>query len=452
MVFKNFRLNILWRVLVLAIILGSSLYLIIESQYLAGVLIGAMAGISIYNLVYFIEGTQRKVTFFLESIDNSDFTVKFSQDDKYGKTFKGLNTAFNKVLEAFRQTRSEKEEHLQYLNTVVQSVRVGLLSFDQDGKVELLNSTAIRLLGTPYLHNIGELAKYHPTLLKIIKKLAPGGNVLLRQHSEKDELQLSITATELRMRGKSFKLVSLQNIQSELQQKELEAWQNLTKVLRHEIMNSITPITSNIETMNEMMEDELSWQSDTKQLTEETTQDIAKALKAIEKRSKGLLHFVDAYRSYSSIPQPNFSLFKVQDVLERVVHLFKSEIQKMSVDVSCKVTPPDLELTADAELIENVVINLFKNALEAVKDTPNSKVELTSKLDHQSHTLIEVQDNGPGIIPEAVNQIFIPFYTTKKSGSGIGLSLSRQIMQLHNGNLTVDSEPEKAQTMFTLRF
>lgn len=452
MIFKNFRLHIVFRVLSLALIISATTYFLIQKQFLMASIAAIIIAIMITNLIFFLESTNRKVTFFLESIENSDFTVKFSRDSKSGKSFKLLNQAFNHVLDAFREIRAEKEEHLQYLNTVVQYVRVGLISYDQDGQVELFNNAAIKLLGTPYIRNISELKNHDSQLHEVLLKIRPGDNLLLKQVVNKEEIQLSITATELRLRGKAFKLVSMQNIQPELQQKEVEAWQNLAKVLRHEIMNSITPIVSHVETLNEILSDDHSWTHDKKLLTSETTEDITKALKTIEKRSTGLLHFVNAYRSFSEIPTPHFEQVKIQDLLERVVQLFEREIKKQTVTVAIKVTPLDLEINADHELIETVLINLFKNALEAVQGKHTPKIDLTGSFNNQSHTIIEIKDNGSGIIPEAQDQIFIPFYTTKEKGSGIGLSLSRQIMQLHYGNITVESDADLKETTFTLQF
>ncbi|MEN7551120.1 ATP-binding protein [Rapidithrix thailandica] len=451
MTFNHFRVQILWRILLLALTFGGCTYFTVSERYLWTGLCGIVSAIIVYNLIYYMESTNRKVAFFLESVESSDFTVKFSKDSQLGKSFRELNEAFNKVLEAFRLVRAEKEENLSYLNTVVQYVRVGLLSYDYDGKVELYNNAAIKLLETPYLRNIAELEKYHPTLLQILKKIQPGSNMLLRHSQKNEELQLSVTATELRLRGRAFKLVSLQNIQPELQQKEAEAWQNLAKVLRHEIMNSITPITSYIETLNEILEEELA-KNNSPQLNSQTIQDITKALLTIEKRSKGLLHFVNAYRSFSNIPKPNFSTFKVKNLLERVAQLFKVEAQKSNITLTCKAHPFDLELTADLELIETVLINLLKNAIEVTHEAPTPQVKLIGGIGSHCEVFIQVSDNGPGIIPEALEKIFIPFYSTKKQGSGIGLSLSRQIMYLHNGKLTVNSDLMKRETVFTLHF
>lgn len=410
-----------------------------------------VSSVMVYQLIRYMETTNRKLTFFLESIENSDFTVKFSRDNKYGKDFQQLNQAFNQVFDAFRDVRAENESHLQYLHTVVQYVSIGLISFDQEGKVELFNNAAVKLLGTPYIHNISELESSNSELLEILRNIKPGENTLLKKTLNNYELQLSISATELRLRGTAFKLVSITNIHHELQHKEIEAWQNLTKVLRHEIMNSITPIVSHVETLNEIISDDMSWTPDTRLLTPETTEDLTKALKTIEKRSKGLLHFVDAYRNFSEIPTPTFGIVKVRDMFERLIGLFQGETKKHKIQLITQIIPEDLEISLDQELIDTVLINLFKNALEAVREQKNPTIKLNARLDDQAHAIIEVQDNGPGIIPEAQDKIFIPFYTTKEKGSGIGLALSRQIMQMHRGNLTVKSEPEE-NTVFTLHF
>jgi len=439
-----------WRSLLLAVSMASGIYFFLEGQLMTAFLSLLVAAVMVYQLIRYLESTNRKLIFFLESIENSDFTVKFSRDDKSGKDFKQLNQAFNHVFDAFREVRAEKEAHLQYLHTVVQYVRIGLISFDQQGKVELFNNAAVKLLGTVFIRNISELAATNPELLQILQNIKPGENTMLKKYLNHDELQLSVSATELQLRGKAFKLVSITNIHDELQQKEIEAWQNLAKVLRHEIMNSITPIVSHVETLNEIISDKMSWSSGGV-LTPETTMDLTKALKTIEKRSKGLLHFVDAYRNFSDIPTPEFRLVKVRDLFERLTGLFQGETKKMNIKVTAEVIPESLQIRLDQELIDTVLINLFKNALEAVWKIEAPRIELKARLNDQARAIMQIHDNGPGIIPEAQDKIFIPFYTTKEGGSGIGLSLSRQIMLMHHGNLTVKSEPDR-NTVFTLHF
>ena len=450
MTFKNFRLQIICRSLIIGLALGGCIYFLSTGQtaYLIGL---AMVGvIGIYNLIKYLEATQRKLAFFLESIENSDFTVKFSKDDKQGKGFQKLNHAFNQVLNSFREVRAEKEAHLQYLHTIVQYVRIGLISFEQNGKVGLINNAAVRLFGIGYIRHLSELKSTHHPLWELLTNIQPGETKLFSQTNANEEVQLSISANELRLRGDIFKLVAVTNIQSELQQKEVEAWQNLAKILRHEIMNSITPIVSHVETLNEMLDDEMSWTPDHKYLSVETADDLTDALKTIEKRSKGLLHFVDAYRSFSEIPTPSFENIKISDVFERLTRLFQGETKRLNISVETNINPKGLRVHADQELIDTVLINLFKNAMEALDKVTDPRIVLSARNNENNTTLIQVQDNGPGIIPEALSKIFVPFYTTKDNGSGIGLSLSRRIMQVHHGNLTVTSEP--GNTLFTLHF
>ncbi|MDW7693105.1 ATP-binding protein [Flammeovirgaceae bacterium SG7u.111] len=449
--FKNFRLGIFLRVLLLAITAVISMYLwFIQENELTAIIVGVGAIYLVSNIYHYVENTNRKLTRFLEYIKYSDFASGFSADNKLGNSFKELNDSFNEVLEAFRKARSEKEEHLQYLNTVVQHVGIGLLSFDTEGHVELLNSAACRLLHITNIVNIKDLEDINEELTEVIRQLKPGNTSLYRSV----EQQLSINATEVRLKGKTFKLISLQNIQIELQQRELEAWQNLTSVLRHEIMNSITPISSLIATMHEIFDDELPEdyeEMESVNISTEVIEDVEEALSTIGRRSNALIRFVNAYKEFTHIPKPKFKHASVKQLLDSIVQLLQNDIQSKDVELKYNLVSNSMKITMDTELIEMVLINLLKNATQAVQGNEGAYVELRCDLDENNHASIKVIDNGPGIIPEALEQIFIPFYTTKKEGSGIGLSLSRQIMQLHKGSLTVQSVPN-VKTEFKLTF
>lgn len=399
------------------------------------------------DIFRFVSQTNRKLTRFLESVKYSDFISGFTADNKLGRSFKDLNIAFNEVLEAFRKARSEKEEHWQYLNTVVQQVRTGILSFDGDGNIQLMNANAKKFIGINSIRNINELIPVNPKLYHAINSVAPGKSEL---YKGSNELFLTIQSTDLRIRGADVKLVTLQNIQPELQMQELEAWRNLTRVLRHEIMNSITPISSLTSTLREILDHDMEKKDHHYELKEEGADDLREGLGTIENRSKGLIKFIDAYREYTSLPKPKMSIVRLKDVVEKVAQLMKPELRKTSIDFSYRCSSEYLTIQADVEMIEQVLINLLKNAIEALSETVNPKLELNGLYD-ESAVKIEVIDNGPGIIQEAVEHIFVPFYTTKRTGSGIGLSLSRQIMQMHNGSITVESEPD-VRTIFTLRF
>lgn len=413
----------------------------------AAILMGVIIVLQHIEIFRFVSVTNRKLTRFLESVKYSDFITGFTSDNKLGSSFKELNTAFTEVLEAFRKARSEKEEHGQYLNTVVQQVRTGILSYDSDGHVQLINANAKRFMGVASLKNIRELISLNPKLYHSINAVEPGKSELYKGNNE---IYLTIQATELRIRGADVKLVTLQNIQPELQQQELEAWQNLTRVLRHEIMNSITPISSLTSTLREILDHEMTRKGDVYELKEEGADDLREGLATIENRSKGLIRFIDAYREYTSLPKPSFRQVRMKDMIEKVAHLLKPDLKKTSIDFTWECSSEYLTINADEEMIEQVLINLLKNAKEALAETENARLQLIGKYEDGS-IRIEVIDNGPGIIREAIDHIFVPFYTTKRTGSGIGLSLSRQIMQMHNGSITVESEPD-VRTVFTLRF
>jgi len=403
--------------------------------------------IELVELFHFINVTNRKLTGFLESIRYSDFVSSYNSGKRLGSSFRELDESFNGVMDAFRKTREEKEEHWQFLNTVIQHISVGIITFDSNGDVGLANTVAKRYLGTPQIRNISEVLSVSPTLHDQLQQIKPGKSQLLNINTQ---TQLSIQATEIRLKGRLFKLVSMQNIRSELQQKELDAWQNLTRVLRHEIMNSITPIASLTSTLKDILSEDLREKENQYFINSPSVEDLQEGLDTIMSRSKGLVHFVDAYREYTSIPEPRFERIEIKELLDHAARIEKPDIVKNKIDFTSVTLPEDLTIYADSEMMELVLINLVKNALEATLKVDKPKVILMGRIDIDNSTIIEVIDNGIGIEPEALERIFVPFYTTKEQGSGIGLALSRQILQLHGGTIQAASSP--GHTVFTIRF
>jgi two-component system nitrogen regulation sensor histidine kinase NtrY len=317
--------------------------------------------------------------------------------------------------------------------------------------VALINNAAKRLLKVVRLKNINELSKFSKKLVDTLLKMKPGEKELVKIQDSNEFLQLAIYSTEFILRENKYTLVSLQNIQSELEEKEMEAWQNLIRVLTHEIMNSVTPISSLASTVNEMLIDSFVGKEASKQIGEETIDDVRGAVQTIEKRSKGLLNFVESYRKLTRIPRPNFEIFPVSSLFDRVEQLMKTQIGDNGIHFETSVDPESLELTADAEMVEQVLINLVLNSIDAVKIRHDGKIQLTSRMDERGRVIIQVIDNGPGIDEDVLEKIFIPFFTTKEHGSGIGLSLSKQIMRLHRGTIAVQSKKGE-ETVFTLWF
>ena len=392
-------------------------------------------------LFQYVTNVNRKLTYFLESVRYSDFTINFRHDNKMGKTFQELNQQFNEVLHAFRQARAEKEANLQYLNTIVQHIGTGLITFDSTGQVNLINNAALRMLGIYRLHQLSELKDKHPRLYELLSNLDSGVRELYRTPNDQP---LALQGAAIQMRGMWVRIVVLQNIQTELQQQEVESWQNLTRVLRHEIMNSMTPIVSLVGTMRLIVNEDIE-KSTTDQ---EAVNDLKEALQTLEKRSKGMMQFVNAYRDFTTLPKPVFANLNVGELLQEVIQLLQTDLTRSGVLWKLSVKPETLTIKADAGQIQQVLINLIKNASESFSQQTDRLITL-SAYQNDNLAIIEVQDNGDGIEPEAIDNIFIPFYTTKKTGSGIGLSLSRQILQQHNGQLNVVSEVGKG-TVFSL--
>ena len=452
---KHFRFGVIWRVTLLVATLALWLYLIFRTEYYVSMsLLLAIIILEVIQLIRFVERTNEKLTRFLNSIRYSDFSRAFP-DHGLGSSFESLNTAFSRVIEEFKKERSEKQEHFRYLQTVVQHVGIGLISFNHKGEVELINTAAKRLFQIPTLRNIKALGEISEPLLKSVMALKGGNRSLVRIVVDKETLQLAMYATEFRMHNELYKLVSFQNIHTELEEKEMEAWQNLTQVLAHEIMNSITPISSLSDTVYMLLDEKSVEKNDHYSIDKEAIQDVKEALQTIKNRSRGLMRFVNSYRDFTQIPEPHYEHFSVKELLQRLRNLNKGEAEAQDVEIRVMVEPESLEVTADPHLIEQTLINLMKNAFRALEDVENAVISLKGFMDSDGKVVIEVQDNGAGISKENLQKIFIPFYSTGKptsrGGSGIGLSLSRQIMRKHKGTLTVKSDKDRG-TVFTLRF
>ncbi len=399
------------------------------------------------SLFQYIDRSNRGLARFLMAVRYHDFSLSPGIEG-LGGSFTDLNAVFREISGQFQRAREEKEEQYRYLQTVVQHIGVGLLSLRADGGVDLLNNAAKRLLRVSHLRHIADLPPMFQQLRADINRLHPGEKTLLKLEFPDEELQLSMSTTEFKLRGQLYKLVSLQNIQVELEEKEAEAWQSLTRVLTHEIMNSLTPIASLAATASSLLPAAGNEGDDAGSTR---NQDVAEALQTIDRRSQGLMRFVNAYRSVALIPKPQFSIFPVAEMFQRIKKLLQDKLVRQGIAFSAQVEPPSLEMTADPDLIEQVLINLLLNAMEALGGCKSPRIHLFSCMNDRDRVVIQVSDNGPGIAAEAREKIFIPFFTTKKEGAGIGLSFSRQVMRLHHGIIAVQSQPDTG-TVFTLRF
>ncbi|HEX2936314.1 MAG TPA: ATP-binding protein [Bacteroidales bacterium] len=445
MTFKNFYLNSIFRVILLTLSIFLVFYYLLYPKYIiTPVLIGIFAIFQVVSLIRYINKTNRDLAGFLESIRFSEFTRTF-QNEGYGASFDELNKAFNDVIRDFQQVRSEKEEHFHYLQSIVQNIDVSIIAYTKDGEVEMVNKAAKKLFQINSLKNVHALETLSKELVDTLINIKAGQNALVKVQDEDDILQLAVYATELKIKTKQITLATIKNIQNVLEEQETEAWQKLIRVLTHEIMNSITPIASISSTIELMLK-----QSD-EAMDKESIEEMQQAIQTINRRSTGLLHFVNTYRNLTKIPKPIFKISSLKTLLKNIEPLMEDEMKKYNIAFSISVVPENIEISLDEQLIEQVLINLLKNAIHAVEGRPSPTIEVKAFFNKRGRVTIQVIDNGVGILKEVIDKIFIPFFTTKPTGSGIGLSLSKQIIRLHNGSITASSEPEKGTT-FTITF
>jgi nitrogen fixation/metabolism regulation signal transduction histidine kinase len=445
---ESFAFNIAFRVLaIVAIIAGGSAWVLQHPEAPTAwvwILCGLCTTFVAWNLYRYVSDTNRRLTRFLESVRYSDFAVRFSSGEEKSASFSQMNHQFNEVLEAFRQTRAEKEANLLFMNAIVQHLSAGILAFDAQDTLLISNNSAFQLLGVYRFSHLKELPSIHHDLVAFVGNLKSKGKMLYQPELSR---QISVQGVALNLQGRNVRLITLQNIHNELQIKEVDAWRDLTRVLRHEIMNSVTPIVTLVETMKEIVSVDLK--------PSEATADLEEALDVVASRSRSLMDFVEAYRTFSSIPKPRMETITVRKLIDNITALVSSDLKQHQVLLEQQYEGnADISMQADPGQIEMVLINLVKNAKEALLGDPATtkpRILLKMGTDAKGSPYIVVEDNGPGITPDLMQEIFIPFFTTKQTGTGVGLSISKQIMQLHGGDLRVSSVLGKG-TQFVLGF
>lgn len=448
MIFNRFNISIVLQVILIALTTSiliwasSQEYMLITSYSLVFVWI-----LQIIFLIYYVQRTNRELVTFLQSIKFKDTTIKFNKGKK--NSFKGLHESFAEILEAFSKVRIDKEQEHHFFQTIIQHIGIGLIAFDESGKVEFCNKAAYDLFQLKNILNIKSLDKIKNGFSDALKKLRPNHPELQKIQINNELKQLSINATLLKIQDKVIKLVSFQDIKNEIAQGEMDAWQKLIRILTHEIMNSVSPITLLSSSLIHSLEKN-GKQIPLKKLSDITIKDSLVGLKVIQNRSKGLSSFVEEYRNATQIPAPKFSTFEVKNFFENIKILFSEEIKSKKITFSIHIEPLNLKLTGDKTLMEQVLINLVNNAIYFLNGIKSPKIDLIAK-EIESRIIIKVRDNGPGISSEFIEDIFIPFFSTKEKGTGIGLSLSRQIMRLHKGTISIQSKKDKGST-FTLSF
>ena len=439
---QKFRFNIILRVVSVIVLSAAIMGSVYYEFYLTTAFVVVLLIITVANMIYYVNQTNRDLANFFESVKYNDFVTNTSAGHK-GESFGELHSGLNLINRKFRDIRAEKEANHQFLQTIVEHINIGLLCTNYKDEVVLMNKALQELLHKSYLMNIDGLRKVDEGLWETVKNIVPGSRELLKLNVQNQLLQLSIQAVDITLQKEPFRLISFQNIQNELEAQELLAWQKLIRILTHEIMNSVAPITSLSSTINQML------QQNGKTVTTHIDK-IKQSVEVIQKRSEGLLDFTETYRSLTRIPPPKFQIVDAKELLEEVHTLMTPDLDKHQVKFEKHFPPTKVSFHGDPHLLEQVLINLVKNAIDAVKEKENPRIIASTNSTGQGKVIMQITDNGPGIPEEVMEQVFVPFYTTKEEGSGIGLSLSRQIVRMHKGNLELQSE-EGEGTVVTIR-
>ncbi|MBP7555440.1 MAG: HAMP domain-containing histidine kinase [Chitinophagaceae bacterium] len=447
MTFKKYEWRIIIRVLLLLITLMATAFLIVKGLFVYLVLILPVIIYQVTEFYQFQRKAHRELEQFVESVHYRDFSRYF--DTRHAPAeIQSLREGFNEINTTFKVISKEKETQYQYLQKILELVETGILSYTEDtGEVVWMNESLKRMLQLPYLKTIHSLQRRDAELYEDILMLKPGSSKIASARMEKTQIKLLLSATAFQTEGKIYKLIAFQNVNAALDETESKAWQKLLSVLTHEIMNSVAPISSLAETLKNRL------QLSASELNNESgiVDDMEIGIETIKRRSEGLLKFAETYRNLNKITTLNLKKVYVRDIFENLLQLMQPTLEQKNIELETILKDTDIQLEADTNLLEQVLINLMVNAIEAVKEVSEPRIVLSAYTTNNRKTVIKVADNGTGMPAEVVDKIFIPFFSTKKNGSGIGLSLCKQIMMLHKGNIQVQSA-EGEGTAFLLQF
>lgn len=447
MIYKKFEWRIVLRVLFLFIILTTAAFLLVNKWYVYLVFLIPVIIYQVYEFISFQRKAQEEVTQFVEAIHYRDFSRYF--DVKHAPAeLQSLREGFNEINTTFKIISKEKETQYQYLQKILELVDTGILSYDvETGEIAWMNESLKKMLQLPYLKTFHSLSRRDHDLYTEIKELQPGESKIATAHLEKESFKILLSATAFQTEGKKYKLIAFQNVNEALDETESKAWQKLLSVMTHEIMNSVAPISSLAETLKNRLH------VSARQLNSDdgSLEDLEIGIDTIKRRSEGLLKFAETYRNLNKITTLNLQKVYIRDLFANIHKLMEPTFEQKNIELNIILKNPDLTLQADPSLLEQVLINLVVNAIEAVKEKPNPEITLAASQSLNKKITIKVIDNGSGIAEELLDKIFIPFFSTKKNGSGIGLSLCKQIVMLHRGTLQVQSV-ESQGTAFSMQF
>jgi len=447
MIFKNSQWRTISRVIFLLITLTLTAFLIVNGRYIFLTVVLPVVLFQVLDIFKFMKKAQDEVDQFVESVHYRDFSRYF--DVKHAPIeLQPLRKGFNEINSTFKVISKERETQYQYLQKILELVDTGILSYEtHTGEVAWMNESLKKMLGIPYLKTIQSMEKRDAQLFQEVHSLKPGENKVVSVYRDKNNTKTLLSATAFQTDGHMFKLIAFQNVNEALDENEARAWQKLLSVMTHEIMNSVAPISSLADTLKNRLQNAMQHFDQ----QPATVEDLELGINTIKRRSEGLLKFAETYRNLNKITSPNLKKVYIRDLFENLHHLMQPTLEKKNIELEIILMDPNMTLEVDTNLIEQVLINLLVNGIEAVKDAEKPRIILSGFTNSISKPVISITDNGIGMTAAVMENIFIPFFSTKKNGSGIGLSLCKQIMMLHKGNIQVHSE-EGVGSVFNLQF
>lgn len=436
MIFKRYEWRLLIRIVLLFAVLFAAALLLVNKQYLFAVLTIPFFIYQLYDLFQLLKKAQDEVKEFAESVHYRDFSRYFNVKQAPAE-LQTLRAGFNEINDTFKVISREKETQYVYLQKILELVDTGILSYEvAEGEIAWMNETFKKLLSIPYLKTIHSLEKRDEALYKEVLAVKPGESRIAKVTTDKSSFKILLSATAFQTDGKVFKLIAFQNVNEALDETEAQAWRKLLSVMTHEIMNSVAPISSLADTLK----NRLRLSTPHLQNNEGSLEDLELGIETIKRRSEGLLKFAETYRNLNKITTLNVKKVLVRDLFENLNHLMQPTLEQKNIELEIILKDPDITLEVDTNLIEQVLINLLVNAIEAVKEKTAPRIALSAYFSSEHKTVIKIADNGTGMDEEVMDKIFIPFFSTRKTGSGIGLSLCKQIMMLHKGTIQVQSK------------
>jgi len=447
MIFNRYEWRLLLRVFLMFLALIAAAFVIVSGKPLYLVIFIPLIVYAVIEMIRFQKKAQDEVNQFVESIHYRDFSRHFDVR-RAPNELKPLRKGFNDINTTFKLISRERETQYHYLQKILELVDTGILSFEEEtGNISWINEAFKNLIGIPYLKTVHSLEKRDPALYHELTIVKPGDSKIITITRNQQLVKMLITASVMRSDDILYKLIAFQNVSEALDETESKAWSKLLNVMTHEIMNSVAPISSLADTLkNRLQSPEITGAIQSSEL-----EDLELGIDTIKRRSEGLLKFTESYRSLNKITKLDLNKILVRDLFENLASLMRPTLEKKNIELEIILRDPTLAIQADINLIEQVMINLLVNAIEAVKDRDEPRLILSGELQNNSKTLVKVTDNGLGMPPELLDKIFIPFFSTRKTGSGIGLSLCKQIMLLHKGNIQVQSTEGKGSS-FILQF